>query len=346
MKMVQIKDALYNNKPFTGDFELVDIRKGDQACKREVYLIIKNGEREMKVHANKADYLVMETTELNDAVCAMTPAQAALDANIKKRFSIFDRLIEFVIKGAVRSLIVSGAAGIGKSYNLETRLNKAIDHEEINSFTILKGKISAIALFAQLFLHKNKGDVLVLDDIDVIFQDETSLNLLKGALDTGDTRRLSWLTASTWLEEQGIDQEFEFEGSCVFVTNLDFDRMIDRGSTLAPHFRALMSRSIYLDLGIHTNLEIMTRIKQVVNETSMLDVHGIDNYKKIQMLTWMDDNYENLRELSLRTILKLASFMKGDPDGWQDIAEATMIKNLQFGLPVLPTEVAELLTSN
>lgn len=325
MQVVKINDGLYYGKPIIGQYPLVSIKDGDVGCKREVYLrIIRNG-KEVNVHANRSDYKVLaKVSDANE-----TP-EDELGARIARRFEIMSTLTEFVIQGNVRSLIISGAAGIGKSYNLERRLNEAIDRGEIESFTILKGKISAIALFQQLFEHREAGNVLVLDDIDVIFQDEVSLNLLKAALDTGDTRRMSWLTASDWLAEQGVDQEFEFEGACVFITNLDFDRMIERGTALAPHFKALISRSIYLDLGIHTNKEILTRIKQVVNGTAMLDVHGIDEQQKLLMMAWMESNYENLRELSLRSILKLASFMKGDPNGWMDIAEATMVKNSGF----------------
>lgn len=334
MKIVRIKDGLYYNAPIHGDFPFVSDRDGDASCKREMYVrIVKNG-KEVNAHVNRADYDIVDDSQ----AAALHTAQVcdseseALDARIQKKFDIMEKLTEFLVKGTVRSTIISGAAGIGKSYNLEKRLNRAIDRGEIGQFTILKGKISAIALFAQLFEHRNAGDILVLDDIDVIFQDETSLNLLKGALDTGDTRHLVWLTASTWLEEQGVDQAFDFNGACVFITNMDFDRMIDRGSLLAPHFKALLSRSIYLDLGIHTNQEILVRIKQVINNTAMLDVHGIDNVQKALMMEWMELNYTNLRELSLRTILKLASFMKGDPQGWQDIAEATMVRNVTFSI--------------
>jgi len=333
MKIVAIRAALYMGKEFNGEFPFVSEKEGPAGNKREMTVrLIRNG-KEMNVQANRADYQVIDVLDKPvTAVAQLSPEMQELDRRIKQRFNIMEKLTEFTISGHVRAMIISGAAGIGKSYNLETRLNKAIDKAEINQFTILKGKISAIALFQQLFNHRERGDILVLDDIDVIFQDETSLNLLKAALDTGERRHLVWLTASAWLEEQGVDQEFDFEGACIFITNLDFDRMIERGTNLAPHFQALISRSTYLDLAIHTNKEILVRIKQVVSETSMLDVHGIDDYKKGLMMDWMEDNYESLRELSLRTILKLAAFMKGDPAGWQDIAEATMIKLGGFSL--------------
>ena len=328
MQTVKIKEAIYNGKEFKGSYPFVSVIDGDVKCERDVYVRLIHNGKEINVHANRGDFQIIKPVQ--PIAPMMSEADQKLDALIKRRFEIMSQLTDMIIGGDVRSLIISGAAGIGKSYNLEKRLNLATDNDEIGSFTILKGKISAIALFAQLFQHKEKGDILVLDDIDVIFQDETSLNLLKGALDTGDKRTLTWLTASDWLAEQGCDQQFDFEGACVFITNLDFDRMMDRGTALAPHFEALISRSIYLDLAIHTNKEILMRIKQVVNHTTMLDVHGIDNDQKEAMMGWLETNYENLRELSLRTILKLAAFMRGDPTGWRDIATATMIKNAGF----------------
>lgn len=328
MKIVNIKDGLYFGNPIHGEFPFVSERAADAACKRELYVrVVRNG-KEVNIHVNRADFQIIDPAHQKPII--ETSEEKAIGDRIQRQFDIMAKLTEFSIKGAVRSLIISGAAGIGKSFNLEKRLNEAFDDESINQFTVLKGKISPIALFKQLYDHREPGDILVLDDIDVIFQDETSLNLLKGALDTGERRHLNWLTASTWLEENGVDQEFDFEGSVFFLTNLDFDRMIDRGSVLAPHFKALLSRSIYLDLGIHTNKEILIRIKQVINNSPMLDTHGIDNKQKVAMMDWLEENYENLRELSLRTILKLASFMKGDPEGWQDIAAATMIRNTYY----------------
>lgn len=334
MLIVTVKSGLYRNQEISGDFPYVSQSPGDASCKRQLYLrVLKNG-KEVNIHVNESDYQVIDKT-LKQTIAVvpfsnMSEEDIELDRRIQQRFEIMSKLTEFAIAGHVRSMIISGAAGIGKTYNLETRLNKAIDKCEINRFTVIKGKISAIQMFKQLFEHREKGDILVFDDIDGIFEDETSLNLLKGALDTGDTRTLSWLTAASWLEENGVDQVFNFEGSCIFITNLDFDRMLERGTNLAVHFRALISRSTYLDLGIHENREILMRIKWVVNNTSMLDVHGIDDHQKQLMMQWMTLNHEHMRELSLRTILKLAAFMNGDPKGWQDIAEATMLKNTGF----------------
>lgn len=330
-KTVKIHAALYFGKNIFGTFPLNAVEEGDDKCKREVYLKIIREGKMIKVHANRHDYeIVLGTNKDISPISFDDPQLNEMNIKIWKRFQIMEKLTEFAIAGHLKSLILSGAAGIGKSYNLEKRLNTAIDNGEITKFTILKGKISPIALYVQLYQHRDEGDILVLDDIDIIFQDEVSLNLLKAALDSGDIRRLSWLSATEWLSDQDIPNDFEFNGVCFFITNLDFDRMIERGTVLAPHFKAFISRSTYLDLGIHTNHEVMMRIRQVIASTPMLDVHGIDDEQKTIMMSWLESRCNDMRELSLRTILKIAAFMNGDPTGWQDIAEATMLKNVGY----------------
>lgn len=323
---VQIDEGLYYGKAIFGRFPYISERAGDSECRREMYVRVKHKDKEINVHVNRKDFRIVEDDpDLLMFTDTGELTEDELREHISQRFRVMAKTTEKAIRGIVRSAIYSGAPGIGKSYNLEKRLEKAFDRGEINSYTILKGKISAIALFAQLFNHSSPGDILVLDDIDVVFQDETALNLLKAALDTGDRRHLVWMTASTWLEENGIPQEFDFEGSCIFITNIDFDRQIERGSNLAPHLKALVSRSNYLNLGIHTNREILVHIKMTIENTTMLDVHNIDVDQKNLMIKWMEDNVNNIRELSLRTVLKIASYMKGDPE-WKETADVLLLK--------------------
>lgn len=333
MKRVHFTTALNNNEEISGTFDFVRGPYQRAGQKRDaMFKILRNGAI-TRVHVFNPDYKILSGEGASEQAAHDEETKAPeinveeLGARIERRFRVMSKLTEGIVHGNIRALIMSGAAGIGKSYNLEERLKKAEQKGEINKYTILKGRISAVALYAQLYLHQDKGDVLVLDDNDIIFQDELSLNILKGALDTGEKRHLSWKTASTWLEENGIEDEFDFNGCCCFVTNLDFDRMIERGSVLAPHFKALLSRSTYLDLLIHSPLEIMIRIEQVVKNTAILDTQGIDDDQKELMMSWLWDNYNHMRELSLRSVLKIGSFMNTDMSDWQEMTEVTMLKS-------------------
>lgn len=323
MKRVQIKDGQFYGKPISGEFQFIAQDPKDANCSRDEYVrVLRNG-RSLKVHVFKDDYTIVDgpitQRDIND--------EDALDAHIAEQFHVMEELIEMVIAGNVSSAIISGAAGIGKSHHMIKRLATAIDNEEIDTAEFVKGKMSALCLFARLYENRNSGDVLVLDDIDIIFQDETSLNILKAVLDTGDRRTVTWGTASSWLEENGIENEFDYNGQIIFVTNLDFDRKIEQQSPIAQHLLALLSRTNYLDLGIHSNREIMIRIKQVIRSSNIIADHGLTEEQGDEMMDWLEQYQDNLRDLSLRTILKLSSFIKGNPTGWRVMARATMVKH-------------------
>lgn len=159
-----------------------------------------------------------------------------------------------------------------------------------------------------------------------VFSDMDILNLLKAALDTGETRKVCWSTASSYLEEKGIEREFEFKGTIVFITNVDIDRELDRGTKLAPHLQALVSRSVYLDLGVHTNEEIMVRVEDVILSTDMMQKRGLSDEETYKALSWMKVNVNRLRNVSLRTALYLADFIMTDKNGWEEIATVTLLK--------------------
>jgi len=102
---------------------------------------------------------------------------AEIEARLGERFEILDVLAEACTVGNARALIVSGPAGLGKSYTIEKRLNEW-DPSEINH-TIVKGYVRATGLVKLLYQYREAGQVIVFDDADSIFFDDISLNLLK-----------------------------------------------------------------------------------------------------------------------------------------------------------------------
>lgn len=243
---------------------------------------------------------------------------------IQKRFNVMELMTNGIINGNIRSMIISGAAGIGKTYSLDKALQAAHDSEQID-YKMVNGKISGIGLYTRLWESRQSNSVLLIDDVDV-FSDMDILNLLKAALDSGEKRKVCWSTASNYLDEMGIPNEFDFEGTVVFITNVDVDRELERGSKLAPHIGALVSRSVYLDLGVHTNEEIMIRVEDVVMKTKMLQNKGLHNSEVIEVVEWMRQNVNRLRNVSLRTVLYVADFVMTDKKNWKEIAEVTMLK--------------------
>lgn len=244
---------------------------------------------------------------------------------IRHRFKTMNILGKGVVDGNIRSLIVAGGPGIGKTYELEEQLRRAEDAGEITSYVQLKGSISAIGLYETLYNNCEEGQVILLDDIDAVFDNEEALNLLKAALDTSVVRRLSWAKASRFLEENDIPRTFEYRGQIIFITNLDPDKIIAKGGRLAPHMNALVNRSVFLDLCIHSNEAILIRVRQVLEESSLRDDLDLDDIQVHEIVTWLEENVSRLRSLSIRTVIQLAGFVK-TTDDWRSLANVTLLR--------------------
>ena len=249
---------------------------------------------------------------------------AQIDARIKKTFSALTRVTSGIIQGHLRSAIVSGAAGCGKTYTLEKELSAAARAGTINYQTI-KGSMSPIGLYKTLFECQREGSVLLIDDCDSVFEDLDALNLLKAALDTGYTRMVHWNKESHILAGEGLERQFEFDGAAMFVTNIDFAHEVNRESKMSPHYAALLDRSIYVDLGIHSKREVLVRIGQVIYTPEFLANNKIAKAEAKEMLLWLEKNLTKLRSVSIRTILQLASLVKTDGH-WKELAEVVMLK--------------------
>ena len=245
-----------------------------------------------------------------------------IEKRINARFNALDIMARATAKGINRALIISGPAGLGKTVGVERAAAEiAGDYEHI------KGYIRPTGLFKMLYKNRHKGSLLVLDDLDSLFSEETSLNILKSACDSNDVRKISWLSNTVMEDEDGeeIPSSFIFEGSIIFITNIDFQQQIDRGSKMAPHFEALISRSHVLDLGIKNKRDYIVRIKQVLRAGMLDDVLCVDD--KTEIVAFIEDNMDRMRELSLRMVKKLADLMLMDRAGWKDLAAITCMKN-------------------
>ena len=249
-------------------------------------------------------------------------------ARLSERFEILDEMTEAVRSGDIRAMIVSGPPGVGKSHGVETVLQKAglfdVLAERKAKYEVCKGAMSAIGLYSKLYEFSKAGNVVVFDDCDDILYDSLSLNILKGALDSSERRFISWNTDSRVLRSEGIPDRFEFSGSAIFITNIKFEHV--RSKTLRSHLDALESRCHYIDLQMDTQREKILRIKQVVNSGEMLSRYRFEQCTADEVVEFVVDNKDSLRELSLRMVLKVADLRKGFPKSWKSMAKTTCMK--------------------
>lgn len=246
-----------------------------------------------------------------------------IDARIAERFEILDILTEACMVGNSRSLIVSGPPGLGKSFTVEKTLAE-YDPNGVNHI-IIKGYVRATGLIKMLYRFREAGQTIVFDDADTIFFDDTSLNLLKAVCDTTENRRVSWLSEGKLVDEEtgeAIPTTFDFEGTVIFISNLDFDAMIEKGHRIAPHLSALISRSHYIDTGLKTRRDYLIRIRQVIRNGMLSNLS--DNERE-DVLRFIEENSDRLRELSLRMAIKIGNLRKSNSK-WEKLARVTCCK--------------------
>lgn len=247
----------------------------------------------------------------------------------RRKFRTLDRMAHGTVKGQVRSMVVSGPAGIGKTYTIEGILESAASDEKVK-YTAVRGFVKATGLYKLLWENREENNVILLDDADSAFADEISLNLLKAALDTSKKRVLSWRSEKSFETESGdqIPNEFEYKGSVIFITNLNFESMISANSKMAPHFAALISRSYYIDLNLGSTREYLIRIKDVLDNTDMAYTLGLSKKQTIDLMKVFEVHYKKFRELSLRMVQKVAKIMlfSESEEDFMDVVETTCFK--------------------
>ena len=267
--------------------------------------------------------------ELVDSSVATTTREETDEETIERmreRFDMLEDMTKACKRGDVRAMIVSGPPGVGKSHGVEKVLGK---HDLIadiagvpSKYQVVKGAMSAIGLYCKLFNYADKDNVLVFDDCDSVFSDELSLNILKAALDSKKNRTIHWNTDSFKLRNEGVPDSFTFRGSAIFITNIKFDNV--KSKKMRDHLTALESRCHYIDLTIDTDREKMLRIKQITTD-GMLDSYELGEEVVQDIVDFIDINKTKLRELSLRTVLKVADLAKAFPTKWEAMAENTVM---------------------
>lgn len=336
---VRIKAGAYRTTDVSGQvFQLVEQYK---STAKGGFVTVKNGGKfpgfpediRIKVAGVAAYEFVTEGDEAVTSMIEVEVASTQTDeermAEIAERFEILTEMTKAATNGDIRAMIVSGPPGVGKSFGVEKEIEKATLLDQIAGrrlrAEVVKGSATPIGLYQTLYKYSDENCVVVFDDCDSILLDDVSLNLLKGALDSGKKRKISWLSESSTLRREGIPDSFEFKGSVIFITNLKFDKM--KSQKLRDHLDALQSRCHYLDLTLDTMRDKVLRIKQIARSGELFEDMDIGEIGQDEIITFMDSNKNKLREMSLRMAIKIAQLYKSFPTRWQSLAQTTCMKS-------------------
>lgn len=225
--------------------------------------------------------------------------------NINDKFRFLENMIKMVMKKTAVSMIITGEGGLGKSFTVTQEIQKR-QLVENHDFIIVKGYSTARGLYRTLY--ENSDKLIIFDDCDEVLKDATAKNILKGALDSYDTRKINWITSR---ELPDLPNEFEFEGQIIFISNLPQEKIE----------QALLSRSMSIDLSMTTEVKIerMRAILPKIERSVPLDV-------KEECLELVKKYKDQCGDLNFRTLIKVIK-MRVDPDNaadWEDMAVYAM----------------------
>ena len=100
-----------------------------------------------------------------------------------------------------------------------------------------------------------------------------------------------------------------------------------KSQKLKDHLEALQSRCHYLDLTLDTMRDKILRIRQIAKSGELFEGYDFDESVQDEIVDFMDENKNKLREMSLRMATKIADLRKSFPLRWKTLAQTTCMKS-------------------
>lgn len=244
-------------------------------------------------------------------------AQKASRFSINERFGFVGDMVTMLAKGDQASVVITGPGGLGKTFNVLSTLQKngmedLTSLEEFmegtvistkKSFVIIKGYSTPKGLYRALY--ENRNGVIVFDDCDSVLRDPVSLNLLKAALDSYDRRVISWRAD---IRDDDLPTSFEFKGRVIFISNMSASQLD----------QAILTRSLVVDLTM-TNTQKVERMRFLLSQADFMPEY--EREFKQDAMDLISKLQDEVKELSLRTLIQVTKIRKSNGKNWKNLAE-------------------------
>lgn len=214
-----------------------------------------------------------------------------------------DALVE-TIDLTLNSKYTHGALIYGPAGLRKTHMVIKILRERGAQFEVYNTHLSALGLYEALY--RNLDKVVVLDDVDDLFDDKKAVSILKSALfSVEEKRKVCWASTASVMFDKGIPNAFDFCGKVIIILN---DLPALRSSSL----KALESR-------LYTHrLKISLEARKMLIRSIILkqDIFGLSEADKQRVIDSMEClvGAANAEQYNLRTVMKACEIykIKGD----------------------------------
>ena len=256
------------------------------------------------------------------------------------------QLVELVCRGKLKSLLIFGGPGTGKTFSIMKTINDAGLRSNVD-FVKMSGKATALGLYQTLYSYRENG-LVVFDDIDSIWNDDGAVNLLKAGLDSYDKREISWssnrtlniskrpeiaqkeymeildkqLAGEIVMNPDDLDKEgnekpydqfkfpetFEFKGKIIFISNMK-EKDFDT---------AVLSRSAKINMDI-TPAQLLERMRTILPVLG-----GTDTPLEVkeEVLDFLSERItkRTLNVLTMREFVKTLAIANSGAPNWKALS--------------------------
>ena len=183
------------------------------------------------------------------------------------------------LSGMIDLLIIESKPGLGKSHLVREKLRE-IKHMAVNSHS------TPLSTYKNLYY--NRGKLVWFDDVDHLLLNKTSLALLKQVCESSEVKKVSYFTTSDLIGN--VPQEFVTTSSVLVTCNA-----LDNNNI---HLQAIKDRGFYIQF-MPTKKEIIKKLQEVTMNYPLLE-----QKEKEQVLNLIESNAQNIKNLTLRSLIK------------------------------------------
>lgn len=260
------------------------------------------------------------------------------------------QLVEMACRGKLRSLLIYGGPGTGKTYTIMQTVN-SVGLSPGKDYVKLSGKATPVSIYETLFMFR-KGGLVIFDDLDSMWRNEEATNILKAALDTSAIREISWSSNNTenvarWdekrreeyndmidaeLNNEDVDDDDEDDdddepkkkkkkksGKPKYPSTFEFKgRVIFISNLKKEEFdTAIMSRSAKIGMDM-TPEQILARMRTILPSLGGTDISVELKEELIQQLIKLNGEGK-LDQVTMREFTKGLDILRSGAPNWKDL---------------------------
>jgi hypothetical protein len=236
-----------------------------------------------------------------------TDEEMHLLSTVNEKMDVMSIFLNGIRDKHLRGLIISGTPGSSKSHLTREILYGAPNTEP----AYVRGHITPLEVYKILYDNRDENKICIFDDCDAVFNEGSSRDVLKGALDTDNIRQVNWNTSRVG---HNYPNSFRFDGRIVIITNANMRKNV--------HVKAVLDRMHYYRIELSYEEKLVKIIEIMQNRDYIMDTKDFP-----EIIDWLRHHKDLIGEkLTFRIASKLMDLRNLSADKWKILARYSVLE--------------------